>query len=384
MAEGQFKLRNCSVCFENFDGYNLGRLLPCGGTLCEKCIGELLDVKSIDCPECGTEHPAENGIRSFPESTFGQSEQWSVSVANKKTGGDRCKEHGKHPSIYCKETYCKRAILYLQTHTDIVDLDTEDKEIEALFTDLETAVENLRFYKARIATLKENIGKKNACCLDRLEARKSELLKLIPTKGEVATVLSQRFDELLKEVYKYIAEVNTNIDAEMAIINKHLTTLDSIREITHKTPSTYEDIKGRLDMVKIIEADVKSRLSDKSYEYCEYTVSQASSDIVKRVKEHFAQRTTGSELSITEVVDSFCGHLRQKEELVNSADNALVVSVKQEATDKSSTGKENENISDNTSIQVTAVAGPSSEGTSQKRNVELVTPQEFFDGSVII
>ena len=387
MAEEQNKVTNCSVCFETFDADNVARLLPCGGTLCEKCIEELMDGESIDCPECGMEHAVENGTRSFPGNSFSPNNQKSNSHSNAKPVEPRCKEHGKHPSIYCKEPYCKKTILYLQTHhlnADIVDVDTEDKEIEALFTNLETAAENLRFYKGRILTVKEDIDKKNASCLDKLKARKDEILKKSPMKEEVLIILRQRFGELQKDVFKHIAEVNTDIDGEVASINEHLKTLGIIRELINKTRSTYEDIMGRLETVKTIEAQVKNSVSDKNYKYCEYMGNEALLEHVKKVKERLALKASRPALSIAEDVVCLCGYIGQKKVPINvGEDSVSVVSVKQEAREKNSTKSAVDigHISDDASSQST-VPGPSSGGTGQKRHVQPVTPQEYFEGTI--
>ena len=68
MTDGRNGITNSPVCYESYGetGENIPRLLPCGGSVCGKCIDELLDGNSLDCPECGIKHPAQNGVRSFP------------------------------------------------------------------------------------------------------------------------------------------------------------------------------------------------------------------------------------------------------------------------------------------------------------------------------
>ena len=270
-------------------------------------------------------------------------------------------------------------------NADIVDVDTEDKEIEALFTNLETAAENLRFYKGRISTVKETIDKKNASCLNKLKGRKEEILKKFPMKEEVLIILRQRFGELQKDVFKHIAEVNTDIDREVASINEHLKTLDIIRELTNKTPSTYEDIMGRLETIKTIEAQVKNSLSDKNYKHCEYMDNEALLENVKKVKERLALKVNRPELRIAEDVKCLCGQIKQKEVPINVGEDTIsVVSVKQEAREKSSTNSaaDIEHISGDASSQSIAVPGSPTGRTGQKRHAQLVTPPEYFEGTI--
>ena len=138
----------CPICFESFEetGDHNPRILPCGGIICEKCVEELIADGAIECPECGSDHPAENGCQSFPERVSGQGDS-STETPNEPPplapqqdtpqekdieDESRCKEHGIHPSIYCKEPYCQKAILLLQTQEEDV-VDAEDEQFDTLF-----------------------------------------------------------------------------------------------------------------------------------------------------------------------------------------------------------------------------------------------------------
>ncbi|KAK2156681.1 hypothetical protein LSH36_207g02001 [Paralvinella palmiformis] len=54
----------CCICLGEF---SKPRLLPCGHTLCSKCMFQLSTVGSIRCPECRQSHAVpDDGIHSFP------------------------------------------------------------------------------------------------------------------------------------------------------------------------------------------------------------------------------------------------------------------------------------------------------------------------------
>ena len=42
----------CQICFEDFEesGDHVPRLLPCTHTLCEKCLKQLVQGASVECP----------------------------------------------------------------------------------------------------------------------------------------------------------------------------------------------------------------------------------------------------------------------------------------------------------------------------------------------
>ena len=355
--------------------YNIGeglpRLLPCGGILCEKCIEELLDGESIDCPDCGSEHPASSGVQSFPvpenNRTVNRKKSNSPAATSlPRHDEDRCREHGKHPSIYCKEPYCTKTIRYLQANQGVIDVDAEDKEIETLFANLGTATENLKFYKTKILAAIERVEQENTHCLDNMKTKKDELAKKFSNNKEVVTILSHKFFELLKSAHDYISEVNAKIDAELTAIDKHFKTLDGIRDRANKSASTFEDITGWLGTIKSIETELKDSLSNGTFQYCEYVQNQDIDEIVKRLSNHLLVQQS----SIADDVESLCGSVTQKETSVNSSDS-ITVTVKKEPKDRE------EIVIDDDSV---VEPGTSTGTPGQKRPADYIPPLSFFEG----
>ena len=223
MDEEEDTSSDCLICFERFEetGDRLARVLPCGGILCEKCISELVEENAIDCPECGSQHDAENGVISFPKRFTAPVESVPDAAANSNTsqtseqpqttgtarvegdGGEgsgeaeeeMCKEHGKHPSIYCKDPYCQKTILLLQRdHPDQDDVvDAEDEEVETLFTRLDSVLKLLTVLKRKITSAKRDIELKNKTCLQRMKAKQQEMVKALPGEEEILSLIRKDF-----------------------------------------------------------------------------------------------------------------------------------------------------------------------------------------------
>ena len=336
----------CPICFESFDekGDNIPRLLPCGGVICEKCIAELIADNVIECPECGSDHTAEGGIQSFPErssshadgATDASNEPSPQSQEEEKeeevTDETRCKEHGVNPSIYCKESYCQKAVLLLQTQEqDIVD--AEDEQFDTLFSSLESATKLLTCLKTKIVNAKEEIDKKNTTCLEKLKSKQEEMVKALPREEEISNLLRERFNELTKGASDQMARLNTNIDNEVTAIDEHLNMLDSIKETTHTTSITRTDITKELETIRSIEAQVKSNVSDTlTLKYLEYHERPVAAEGLAGLCAQLKKKDFCEKLSIAEDVESLCGYLRQREtcvHLVQEAedDDVIVVDV---------------------------------------------------------
>ena len=72
MADDGDDLTNCSVCFDEYTetGDYIPRILPCFHTLCEECLGQLVQNDGLNCPECRVKHTAPNGKTSFPQNKY--------------------------------------------------------------------------------------------------------------------------------------------------------------------------------------------------------------------------------------------------------------------------------------------------------------------------
>ena len=349
MDEEEDCASDCPICFERFEetGDRSSRVLPCGGIICEKCITELIEDNAIDCPECGSQHEVENGVISFPkkvtapvhsepDATTGDTSQTSEQPGTTGSGtvpaeGDgeegsgeaeeeMCKEHGKHPSIYCKDPYCQKAILLLQRdHPDQDDVvDAEDEEVETLFTRLDSVLKLLTVLKRKIISAKRDIEQKNKTCLQRMKSKQQEMVNTLPAKEEILSLIRKRFQELENGASDQMTKLNTNIDNEVTAVDERLTMLDSIKETTHTTNFSHADITNRLETIKSIEAQVQSNVSDAlTLKYLEYHEKPATKDTLKRLCNQLKEKDFSAKLAVAEDVESLCGYLRQRETCVH-------------------------------------------------------------------
>ena len=313
----------CPNCFEFFEetGDHNPRILPCGGIICEKCVEELIADGAIECPECGSDHPAENGIQSFPERLSGQGEtpneppplvpQQDTPQEEDIDDESRCKEHGIHLSIYCKEPYCQKAILLLQTQEEDV-VDAEDEQFDTLFSRLESVTKLLTSLKTKIVKAKQEIDQRNKTCLETLKRKQEQMVKALPRVEEVVNLLRHRFEELTKGASDQMTKLNTNIDSEVTAIDEHLNMLDSIKETTHTTSVTRTDITKELETIKNIETQVKGNISDAlTLKYLEYNERPGAAESLARLCSQLkGKKDVCERLSIAEDVESLRGYLR--------------------------------------------------------------------------
>ena len=132
------ELTSCPVCFEDFSEVapHVPRILPCFHTLCECCVGQLLQNSSLECPECREKHDAPRGVKTF------QQNKYIIAHMRKKrksqevvSSQDRahCRSHGEEITMFCRESRCEKSICHLclvKSHKfhDVVDLEEQRKE----------------------------------------------------------------------------------------------------------------------------------------------------------------------------------------------------------------------------------------------------------------
>ena len=295
-------MAGCQVCFESYEenGEHLPRILPCAGLICEKCIAELLDGSSIDCPECGAKHAAKNGVKSFPQTVLPRAKR---KVPEKSQDGEKCRKHGKDACVNCDELYCTRAVmLFLQDHCKVKEeAEAEEEEFETLFSDLETVSRNLRSYKTKILVAKEKLEKKNAACINKMKTRKREIKKMIPKDSPLLRMLNSSFSEPIQRVTDEIKKIDVGIDKQVASIDRKLVLLDGIKEITDES-ATHDDIKSSMNIITRIAEQIKAEwLGIKKYNYLEYNTMGKG------------KLSTRRPLSTAEEVGKLIGHLTQKQ-----------------------------------------------------------------------
>ena len=200
---------NCPVCFEDYrpnDDNSIPRLLPCSHTLCGKCTQGLIQKKSLQCPECRKRHPAENGVRSFPQNKYILlTVRRKTSLAEEKTQAfqqnlETCLVHGRELGLYCAETSCQNEICSLcltSSHRghDVVDLMQLKKEkYEYLVANINWLRKSLICSRDKLVSSKEEIEEKMEICLEML--RKNELVQ----KAKILKILSGTYDQFKQSV----------------------------------------------------------------------------------------------------------------------------------------------------------------------------------------
>ena len=102
----------CPVCSRNYQvgGDHIPRIYPVFAQ-CEGCIKRKLSKgTSLECPQCGTEHTAQNGIKNIQENKYIISyikkmiERCPMKKTKIEEWEKECIMHGKVQSVYCNES----------------------------------------------------------------------------------------------------------------------------------------------------------------------------------------------------------------------------------------------------------------------------------------
>ena len=262
---------HCPVCYEAYEesGDNMPRILPCYHTLCEKCVGELIERKSLTCPQDRKKHAAVNGVKSFSQNKY------IVTNLVRKAGAqfqfEICKQHGREVSLYCREPRCQKPICSMclisehKTHSIVDVLQEQEEQAEKLFGIVKLLTTQLQSYKTKVLTLKKKLKHKFTIYEAQINKGREEIIK--------------RYEKLLKDTTDCKNKVNVNIDDEMASIDERIIMLDSIKENTsHK--STCSEMITRLEIMRSIES---SLARDVTYKYLEFKKPEVNADDLERV-----------------------------------------------------------------------------------------------------
>ena len=97
---------SCQVCFEDFDedGDHIPRIFPCSHTVCVSCIKNLIKNDKLACPECRKTYEVDNVETSFPQNKYllVQIRSGKIIKHEEADSNERCKEHGKELTAFCK------------------------------------------------------------------------------------------------------------------------------------------------------------------------------------------------------------------------------------------------------------------------------------------
>ena len=180
-------LSSCPICFEDYEvqGDFIPRLLPCTHTLCQKCLQELLVDKSLQCPECRKRHPADSGIRSFPQNKYILSTIKRQEAIEKEPTFEVCEQHGRELILFCTEVFCQNAIcslclsVYHRGH-EVVDLQQlKEEKHKTLTTGITSLMEDLNINKEKMLALKAGFQKSGNACVTKIERNKAKTLKIV-------------------------------------------------------------------------------------------------------------------------------------------------------------------------------------------------------------
>ena len=266
MAEGGDDLTNCPVCFDEYTktGGRIPKILPCSHSLCEKCLEVLIRNNKIDCPECRVKHEATSGTRSFAQNkyivTHLQKRQRSELDSHKLLFGgqlDKCLQHNREKSLYCKEDECKKAvcaICFARHHRnhEFVDLEVQRVECDPLFKEIEALKENLEERRENMLSSRNKVEKRNTDCTAAILNRKEQVLKEV----------NEKFNALKQEAEDVTQNTLKTINAEISVVDEYYAALDSIKEGINmntnefdiaRTSATVQGMKDECEDLKDVE-----------------------------------------------------------------------------------------------------------------------------------
>jgi hypothetical protein len=109
-VEELLKLCECPVCLEHQRDNRV--LVPCGHSMCFKCIQHLLHQGNTLCPECNETLQIPTNVSSFMKDYRKNSLVELLDTLNpkKEAAEERCRECGKAAAVWCeicKTAYCE-------------------------------------------------------------------------------------------------------------------------------------------------------------------------------------------------------------------------------------------------------------------------------------
>ena len=254
-------LLQCQVCFEEFtdDGDRIPRLLPCTHTLCHTCIRQLIQGDWIECPECRKKHEAKKEEKSFPQNKYILAQiKRKPSKQPTTIEFEKCEEHGKELSLYCKEPDCGKIICRLclgKHHKRHNVIAIEEQRKDVLMRDLARIDLNLGTKVEMISEAKKNIGERTQSVIDKIKKKKEEF--------------DRHFEKIIKEVEGQNELQNMLIKDEVSAMNSNLELIRSLRQnIENEEDISHEEIMNSRETVKGIIENIDANLSgERSFQY---------------------------------------------------------------------------------------------------------------------
>ena len=244
-------LTRCSSCSELYEekGDHIPRILPCLNTVCEGCIRKLLKAgTSLKCPYCDSEtHEAPEGQKSFSENKY-----ILAYLNNNVRKFDKCREHDREMSMFCKDATCEKPICslcFIHNHNQhhISDI------VEALAGEISTKTESsslrLQAYKKNVESLQKEMRDKFFDLQNDIEEQKAKINEL--------------YDNLIKAAKDQMEKQTDDLAKRANNADKNVVLLKEIQgNVTRDT--NYHDLTRKLERV----VDIDEKLSELTTSKC--------------------------------------------------------------------------------------------------------------------
>ena len=283
---------NCPVCSEVYTqvGDTVPKLLPCGHSLCEKCVSFKLFNSSdcrLECPECGEKHVMTRGVGLIPEN-----DRIMDRIRGKRLEQESsrlCKKHrrdGRKIGLYCYSCNEFLCVLCLEDEHQICELQDiytfgDEEAIASRWKrELETDREDL------ILARKENEEKSEFS---------TEQIKL--EKDRMLIEITKVFDELLKKVSDHKKETDIDLKDMLVETEANIAEIDNVLK---KTKSTSSATLKHIGTVIKTKARPNERAAETRFTHCEYTKSKAR---IGRFCGQLKRRTFFTKMYLYDTVD---------------------------------------------------------------------------------
>ena len=267
----------CQVCLANFEetGGYVPRFLPCTHTLCETCIGQLIQGDILECPECRQKHRASRGQKSFPQNKHilvnikRRSTSKEVQGAStKQSEAELCEKHGRRKSLFCMEDNCQKLICPLclkdqhRNHEFEEAKQMLEEKRNMLVENVKILRENLLVNKEKLLMAKEDAKKNTTDCTEQITKARGEQM-------ETLLKITELYDKMIAEVADNFADVNGNINNKTSEIDGNLSLLADIKESSKKVTSV-TDILEMIATVNMLGRNIRMFAEDQKFKHFRY------------------------------------------------------------------------------------------------------------------
>ena len=267
MAEGE-NITMCPVCSEDYQvkGDHVPRILPCFHTVCEGCIsGKLCKGTYLECPECGIEHTAQNGIKNIQENKYIIS--YIKKMAEKQPAENlekadvrwkmECSKHGKEQNLFCNESGCQMPIC-------ITCLKDDHKAHD--FSDLhEAAEERCTTVLHDVRSMKKMLQEKKGDLLaaQKIGAQNCQecTLEIIHVKADLIREIDKRATDLVYEIKQQKENTDASINEAIAEIDEDLVKLSTLERGTNRE-TVFQIQTEKLEKLKDAKNKIQSRFPE--------------------------------------------------------------------------------------------------------------------------